>query len=235
MTKAVGKIFLGAMVGAVFAYIVMYFSMNSSSGLSISWGSLNLPFQMMILLLVISGSLTIFNAVTCVNIIKKSKIQVTGDEEDELAELQDKRYGDGMLAANIAMYTSIGLLALVSITDQPNTFIFISLGLALVSLSMMFITAELAKVIDPNREYPSVNDKQYAEKLMEMSDDGERHIMLQGLFKAFTSINMLLFFAVLALIAYSVISGVSQLAGIFLILLILIFTNAKYMLSIRKK
>ena len=53
----------------------------------------------------------------------------TGDEEDELAELQNKRYGDGMLAANIAMYTSVGMLALVGITAQPNAFIFISLGL----------------------------------------------------------------------------------------------------------
>ncbi len=235
MTKAIGKLMLGAMVGAAFGYMVMYFTLNTSLGSSISWGSLNLSFQIMILLLVISSSLIIFNAVTCVNIIKKSKRQVTGDEEDELAELQNKRYGDGMLAANIAMYTSIGMLALVGITDQPNAFIFISLGLVLVSLSMMFITAELAKVVDPNRDYPSVNDKEYADKLMEMSDDGERHIMLQGLYKAFTSINMLLFFAVLALIAYSVISGVSQLVGIFLILLILIFTNAQYMLSIRKK
>ena len=70
---------------------------------------------------------------------------------------------------------------------------------------------------------------------MEMSDEGERHVMLQGIYKAFTSINSLLFFAVLALIGYSVISGVSQLFGIFSILLILMVINVQYMLNIRNK
>jgi len=235
MTKAIGKMLLGALAGAVFGYLVMYFTLNSGLDSTISWGAVNLAFELMIVLMVISVALIIFNALTCVNIVKKSKRQVSGDEEDELEELQNKRYGDGMLAANIAMYTSTGMLALVGITAQPIAFIFISLGLLLLSLSLMFITAELAKVVDPNREYPSVNDKQYAKKLMEMSDDGERHIMLHGLYRAFTSINILLFFAVLALIAYSVLSGISQLAGILIILFILIFTNAQYMLSIRKK
>ena len=235
MTKAIGKMLIGALVGAVFGYLVMYFTLNSGAGTNISWSTLNLSYGLMIVLMVISVTLNIFNAVTCVKIMRESKRQVTGDEEDELAELQSKRYGDGMLAVNIALYTSTGMLALVGITAQSNTFIFISLGLILLSVSMMFITAELAKVVDPNREYPSVNDKQYAEKLMEMSDDGERHIMLHGLYRAFTSINMLLFFAVLALIIYSVLTGVSQLAGILIILFILIFTNTQYMLSIRKK
>ena len=235
MTKAIGKLLFGALVGAAFGYLVMYITLNSGAGSNISWSSLNLSYGLMIVLMVISVALIIFNALSCVNIVKESKRQVSGDEEDELEELQNKRYGDGMLAANIAMYTSTGMLALVGITSQPIVFVFISLGLLLLSLSLMFITAELAKVVDPNREYPSVNDKQYAKKLMEMSDDGERHIMLHGLYRAFTSINILLFFAVLALIAYSVLSGISQLAGILIILFILIFTNAQYMLSIRKK
>ena len=232
MTKAIGKMLLGAVFGFVVMYVVLYAGFGS---LDISWGIVDLSLELMIVLMVISVSLNLFNAVTCVKMVRESKRQATGDEEDELAELQSKRYGDGMLAVNIAMYTSTGMLALVGITALPNVFIFISLGLLLLSLPMMFITAELAKVVDPNREYPSVNDKEYAEKLMEMSDDGERHIMLHGLYRAFTSINMLLFFAVLALIAYSVLTGVSQLAGILIILCILIFTNAQYMLSIRKK
>ena len=235
MAKAIGKMLLGALVGAVLGYMAMHVSLYSSLGSNLSWGTLNLSFELMIILMVISVGLIIFNAVTCVKIMRESKRMETGDEEDELAELQNKRYGDGMLAANIAMYTSVGMLALVGITAQPNAFIFISLGLVLLSISMVFINAELAKVVDPNREYPSVNDKGYAKKLMEMSDDGERHIMLQGLYRAFTSISMLLFFAVLALIGYSVLTGVSQLAGILIILFILIFTNAQYMLSIRKK
>lgn len=230
MTKMVGKMLIGALCG----FLVMYMIMDSGF-LNNPWGALDLSLELMILLMIISFGLNIFNAMTWVIIMRESKRQVTGDEEDERAELQNKRYGDGMMAANIAMYTSTGMLALVGITAQPNAFIFISLCLLILSLSMMFITTKLVKVVDPDRDYPSVNDKQYAEKLMEMSDDGERHIMLHGLYRAFTSINMLLFFAVLVLIAYSILTGVSQLAGILIILFILIFTNAQYMLSIRKK
>ena len=236
MTKAIGKLLFGALAGAVLGYGLMFTITNTGLGdVDSSWAFPDLSFEWMIVLMVISVSLIILSVVKGMTIVKESKSQVSGDEEDELAELQNKRYYDGSLAVKTALFASSGMLALVAITDQPNVFIFISLGLVLLSLVMSFINAELVKYADPNREYPSVNDKRYAEKLMEMSDEGERHIMLQGLYRAFTSINMLLFFAVLMLIGYSVITGSSQLAGILIILFILIYTNAQYMLSIRKR
>lgn len=70
---------------------------------------------------------------------------------------------------------------------------------------------------------------------MTISDEGEHHIILNGLYGSFRSLNVLLLLAILFLIAYSVISGVSQLMAIFLIVFILVITNTQYMLTIRNK
>ena len=227
MTKQIGKMLIGAVVGFVVMYILLNLKFNVYMPFkSIKW---------MILFMVVSILLLIFSLFGYIKIKEEAKKQVSGDEEDERDKLQNKRYGDIVLAANVSMYFSLAMLALVATTVQHNAFVFISLALILVSLSLGFVYLELVKTINPNRDIPTVNDKQFAKKLLEMSDEGERHIMLQGMYRAFTSINPLLFFAVLALIAYSIISGVSQLFGIFTILLILVIINAQYMLTIRKK
>lgn len=70
---------------------------------------------------------------------------------------------------------------------------------------------------------------------MTISDEGGHHIILNGLYGSFRSLNVLLLLAILFLIAYSVISGVSQLMAIFLIVFILVITNTQYMLTIRNK
>src|SRR5690606_41275333 len=41
----------------------------------------------------------------------------------------------------------------------------------------------LMKNMYPERDLPSITDKKYAEKLLNVSDDGEKHIMLGGLYK----------------------------------------------------
>lgn len=227
MTKLIGKMLMGAVAGFVGAYMLLSleFDVNMSF----------MPFELTIIFMVISILLLIFSLFGYTKVKAEAKMRVTGDQEDERAVRQYKRYADIMLAAQMAVYFSLAMLALVAITDQPNAFVFSSLALILTSFSLSFIYSGLAKTVDPHRQFPSVDDKQYAKKLLEMSDEGERHVMLQGMYRAFTSVNSLLFFAVLALISYSVISGVSQLFSIFIIIIILVVINAQYQLTIRNK
>lgn len=227
MTKQIGKMLIGAVTGFVVMYVLLGFELD----VNISF----MPFEWMMMFMVVSILLLLFSVVGYTKIKAEAKKSVRGEEEDEREVRQSKRYGDITLATSIAMYLSLAMLALVAVTPQHNAFVFISLALVLISFSSNMIYSELAKMIYPHRNFPSVNDKHYAKKLMEMSDEGERYVMLQGMYKAFTSINLLLFFAVLALIGYSVISGVSQLFGIFSILFILIVINMQYILSIRNK
>ncbi len=227
MIKTIGKMLAGAVAG----FLIMYFLMGFQFNVNIPFPS----FELTIIIMVLSILLIIFSLFGYAKIKSEVKKQVSGDEEDERDVRLYKLYSDIMLAANLSLYFSTFMLALIAVTDQPNAFVFISLALILTSVSLNFVYSSLVHTVYPNRNLPSANDKQYAKKLLECSDEGERHIMLEGMYRAYTSLNALLFFAVLALIAYSIISGVSQLFGIFLIILILIITNTQYMLAIRNK
>lgn len=59
--------------------------------------------------------------------------------------------------------------------------------------------------------------------------------MLGGLYKTYLTMNSLLFASILLLLFYSILSGTSQLFGIFLIVAVLTVANVHYMLSIRNK
>lgn len=225
--KTIGKMLLGAVAGFLIMYVLMGFQFD----LTIPF----LSFELIVIIMTLSILLTTFSLFGYAKIKSEAKKQVTGDEEDERDVRLYKLHNDIMLATNLSLYFSTFMLALIAVTDQPNTFVFISLALILTSISLNFVYSSLIHTIYPDRDLPSVNDKQYAQKLLESSDEGERHIMLEGMYRAYTSLNALLFFAVFVLIAYSVISGVSQLFGIFLIVLILIITNTQYMLTIRNK
>lgn len=59
-------------------------------------------------------------------------------------------------------------------------------------------------------------------------------MMLQGLYKSFNSVNSLLMLGILLLLFYSLASGASQLFGITVIAVILLFTNIQYILSVKE-
>lgn len=234
MRKFAGKLLVGALVGAVAGFVVMYL-LDHYWNFDVKFSSMS--FEWMILFMAVSILSIGFNVFSYAKMKAEAKKHVTGDEEDERDALQYKRYCDMSLAANIGFYFSIAMLALVALTVQQNVLAWLIAAMILlfISITLNYLNIELAKIIYPERDFPSVNDKQYAKKLLAMSDEGERHVMLQGMYRAYASINVLLFWAVLALIAYSIISGVSQLFAIFLIILVLIIINAQYSITIRNK
>ncbi|GLC90330.1 DUF3169 family protein [Lysinibacillus piscis] len=227
MKKHVGKMLLGAIAGFIVAYGVMHLKFD-----------VNMPamgFEFTIIFMIITMILISFSLIGYMKVKGDAKKQLVGDAQDELETLQYKRSSDTMIASNTAIYFSTLMLAIVSLTDVPNIFIFISLGLVLVSIVLNTIYANLGKSLQPERNWPSVNDKDYAKKILAISDEGERHVILQGLYGAFASLNGLLLLAIFILIGYSAVSGVSQLLAIFIIVFILIITNTQYMLTIRNK
>lgn len=227
MKKAIGQMLAGAAVGFILMYILLDFQLD-----------VNIPFmstELMIIFMVITILLILFSLSGYVRMKRMNKKELSGEEEDNREEQQYRTYCDISFAINTALYFSILTLAIVAVTEQHNAFIFITLALSLLCMILNFVYLEMVNKISPERNLPSVNDKQYAKKLLEMSDEGERHVMLQGLYGAFTSMNALLLFALFLMIAYSVITGVSQLFGIFIIVFILVVSNLQYVLKIRNK
>ncbi|HLQ98330.1 MAG TPA: DUF3169 family protein, partial [Candidatus Dormibacteraeota bacterium] len=67
------------------------------------------------------------------------------------------------------------------------------------------------------------------------SDEGERHVMLEGLYKTFNMMNGTLFIGLIVLMMYSISTGDGQIFGMIIIAAVLIISNVKYVTSIRDK
>lgn len=225
--RLVFQMIAGAAVGFILMYLAL--SMNFSSDFS------GFAFAFTLLLLGITILLLVLGMVSIVQMNKKAKMTLSGDEEDERDRWQYKRYSDTTLGGTVALVLSIVSLGVAVITEQPIWLLVVVMVTTLAASLLTTVVPAMIKVIYPDRKLPNVAEKDYAKKLLAASDEGERHVMLEGLYRTFTTLNVTLLLALVLLIVYSVGTGVSQLFAIFVIALILIIANAQYLFSIRNK
>lgn len=225
--KVFGQMLIAAVVGFLGMYILLSGSENNAFLLPVT--------AITMVLIIISLIGTMVGLMMIVQIKNRSKEQVVGEAEDERDRLFYTKFSDASMATSIGMILGVSSISVSVITNQEMWMI-ISAGVALIINMIVypFVTATI-KYVYPDRELPPNGDKEYGKKLLAMSDEGERHIMLEGLFKAFFSINSLLPLAILLLMFYSVATGESQLFGVIVITLIFIFVNTRYLFSIRNK
>lgn len=222
---------LRMLAGAIFGFTVAYLFMNKE--LWIDGSALAYPVSLILAVASVSFiAATIYFYFT----IRKTASKDWQGEEEDLAEgRMYRQYSDATLTNNLALILSLSLLSLIVITGQPVWLAVPAIGSMIGSFIMASIMPGLMKKMYPERQFPSISDKDYADKLLKMSDDGERHVMLGGLYKTYMSMNTLLFGAIFLLLIYSMASGTSQLMGIFAIAAVLVVGHSKYLVSIRKK
>lgn len=179
--------------------------------------------------------LAIASLIKLAQLKKQSTLQLSGDEEDLQEENLYKLYSDASLASNISQIIGIVAICIGVITEQSIAHLTLSGFVLLLAITTTVLVGSSIQYASPTRVFPSMNDKQYAKKLMEMSDEGERHIMLQGFYSAFNMTNTLLLVSLLLFMFYSLVSGESQLFAILIIALILIIVNTQYMLKVRNR
>lgn len=219
------------LVGGIVGFFGMYFalSLDFTSDFSI------FGLELTLFIIGIAVLLLVFSMVTIQRVKRKAKLQLRGEEEDELDSKQYKSYSDITLGSVVAMVLSVVATAIAVITEQP-IWVVVAAGATLIgAILISIITPGLIKLIYPERDLPKPGEKDYAKKLLAVSDEGERHVMLEGLYRTHNTMNLALFIALLLLMIYSVSTGVSQLFAIFVVALILIIANVQYTFSIRNK
>lgn len=225
------KIAIRMLIGAIIGFTVAYAAIEGSWQMDLQ------PLAYPVTLVLVASSVVsvLLTVYYYLKIRKSAGIELHGEDEDLAEGRMYRQYSDATLTGNLGMILSLAALSLIVISGQSGWLALIAIAAMLVSVAMTFIMPGLMKKMYPERRFPSVSDKDYAEKLLAMSDDGEKHVMLGGLYKSFLSMNTLLFGAILLLLFYSVMSGTSQLAGIFIIAAIMIITNTQYLIHIRNK
>lgn len=163
------------------------------------------------------------------------KQDVSGEEEDELdRKLYIKSSDTGMLINSTIIFSVILLsMSIIESLQLMNTVIAILLIFAAVILQ--YYQSSLYMKMYPERDMPSMNDSDYAEKLVNIADDGERFVILQGMMKAYNMYTLLLIVAIIISTIYSLFSEEHQMFSIVLMGLILIVSNGAYFITIRKK
>lgn len=145
------------------------------------------------------------------------------------------KYNDLQVVNTMATMLSIIALSIFMIIEFHFAWILISAVTYLVVLYLTVVQTGMVSSLYPDRDLPKPGDKKYAEKLMAASDEGERHIMLNGLYKTYNFLQTGLFLGIVILIFYSIITGESQIFSIILIAVILIISHLKYSMEIREK
>ncbi|MEK5077708.1 DUF3169 family protein [Solibacillus sp. FSL W7-1436] len=191
--------------------------------------------EMTIVFLGIALLLAVGGYIKLAQLKRQSLQQLSGEDEDLHEENLYKLYSDASLAINMSLIISIAGACVGIITEQSIGIQILSVPIILIAIIAIPLVGNYIKYVYPYREIPSYNDKHYTKKMFEMSDEGERHIMLQGLYSAFNLTNILLLCSLLLCMFYSVASGESQLFAILIIALILITVNTKYILKVRNR
>ncbi|MCY1118546.1 DUF3169 family protein [Bacillus safensis] len=225
--KTVYKMLLGALLGFLGTYCLLAAEFEMTL--------LDVAFEAT---LVISG-LTILLIIYCfsgISLMKKRvSLSVSGDEEDELEAKQYRTFTDLTLANTVSTIFSIVAIGIAIVTEQPIWLILVNAALFIVTIISSYAAVSVLKLVYPNRNLPSPSDKDYSKKLLAISDEGEKHVMLGGLFHTYQMMNILLTGAMFILIVYSLGANHSQLFSIIVIGLVLIILNANYMFRIRNR
>ncbi|ABV64295.1 DUF3169 family protein [Bacillus pumilus] len=225
--KTVYKMLLGALLGFLGAYCLLAAEFEMTL--------LDVSFEAT---LVISG-LTIVLIVYCFSGISRMKkrvsFSVSGDEEDELEAKQYRTFTDSTLANTVSTILSIIAIGMAIVTELPIWLILVNVALFIITIISSYVALSVLKLVYPNRNLPSPTDKDYNKKLLAISDEGEKHVMLGGLFHTYQMMNILLTGAMFILIVYSLGANHSQLFSIIVIGVVLILLNANYMFRIRNR
>lgn len=184
-------------------------------------------------LYVISILLLIFAFVIYRQVTSLDSQTFTGEEEDEIETLKYKKICDYNMVTHISMVLSLLGLGIAAVSDLTVLLVFVGVVLTFLAIMYQLFVATLMQKVYPERNLPNASEPKYAEKLLEASDEGERFIMLQGLYKSYNLFNLLLLFAIIGAIVYSLFSENSQIFSIVLMAFVLFIANMRYYLSIR--
>lgn len=170
-----------------------------------------------------------------IQIKKLSRMEFHGDEEDEVDVIKYRKFNDYSLVIQSSSVIVLLALCFALIASKNIVLIIIGIILSLVSYLFTFFMMHLMKVVHPERNIPEISDPKFTEKLLDEADDGEKYIIMHGLYKSHNLLNSILVFAIVGSTIYSLVSEHSQLFSVILMALVLLIVNGNYLLSVRNK
>ncbi|MFC3419107.1 DUF3169 family protein [Salinicoccus hispanicus] len=221
--KTTLKLLLYATLGFIAAYLVMNHDV-------LFMGNYEWVPKVLLVLAILSTIIAIYKFFHL-----RNRAAVEGVDEDAMEQYKYRKFVDLTLITQISTVLGVLALGMGAVIEMPVWFLLAAMATFIASFIVQLLTPSITKLMYPERNLPDVSDKHYADKLLALSDEGERHVMLNGLYKAYVSTSSLLFISLVILAVYSVFTGNAQILGMFLVAAILLISIAQYGLSIRNK
>lgn len=222
--KRILQFFISGIVG----FFVMYALMNLSE--------VNFAGEITVISLIAISAILIAMSMIRFQKIKSLNMQnFSGDEEDEVEERKYKMFADYSLYANSSFVLSILALSLSLLTTQNLVMTIASICLLIITYFLIHYMGYLMQQVYPERNVPGTSDPDYAKSLLDIADDGEKHVILNGLYKSYSLLNVTLVVAIILSTVYSLTRGDSQIFSIILMAVVLLIVNSKYLLVVRNK
>ncbi|MCK0471005.1 DUF3169 family protein [Halalkalibacter sp. APA_J-10(15)] len=184
------------------------------------------------------ASIVVFLIATTISFRQVKKLNAMdfeGEEEDKVDVLKYRKGADQSILIYTSTIIAILTLSIGIIMSLHIAYTIISIVLIIVSYSFTAYMMHLMRVSYPERNLPKLSDPDYTEKLLAASDDGERHVMLNGLYKAYHLLPVALIIAIIFSVLYSILTEHNQLFSVIAMSIVLIIVQGKYFLAIRNK
>ena len=148
---------------------------------------------------------------------------INDQQADDYEKLTSLKFMRTSTIYYIQILVSLITIFILALGNASNAYIFFAI--------IPFIITIIRKY---DSRMPKQGEKQYTEKVLEIMDEGERHITLVSMYKVYHINISLLIIAALFLGLFSIISGINQTIGLFM-LIILFCYNAFGYLKKKKK
>src|SRR5699024_4446341 len=125
------------------------------------------------------------------------KMDLEGEEEDEVAEISYRKFSDYSFIIQSNSVLSLLALCIVLVTTMNTILIIIGMVFSLVGYFLMASMIRLMQIVYPERNLPSASESDYSKKFLDSVDDGEKYVMLHGLYRSYNLVNILLMFGMI--------------------------------------
>ena len=186
--------------------------------------------------LIIVGLATIINIILTLylyiiqNNALKYKKKVTEDIEDDLVDYYEKSANLNFNKAHIIYYVEliisfISLFFIVLGNGNDKVLLYALIPYLFTIIPSLMIGFFVQK-FDPR--YPKLGEKNYTEKVLNLYDEGEKHIILQSMYKAFCINIYLLMTGIIILGFFSLATNENQTIGVFILIILFIYNIYTY-------
>lgn len=167
----------------------------------------------------------------------KFKSKTNQSLEDAQADLFEEKANIKFLRSNFIYYIqlSVSFITMLIFTVSNNTnemSVFYAIIPFLITIIPSLMAGFFVRKFDSR--YPKQGEARYTEKILEIMDEGERHITLVSMFKTYHINLVLIMIGVVLLGAFSIRTGINQSIGLLILIVLFVYNAFGYTLKVNK-